>query len=125
MMFGIPGAALAMVHTAKSNKKKVAIGLVTSAAIASVCLRCYRAVRVCVHVPRSGAVRDLRSAVRDLYSDYSTCRIPRGIQLLGRTDCPGVLGSPSGSSEYMDDHSAWHCGIYRILPCIPFRDCEI
>ena len=35
MMFGIPGAALAMVHTAKSNKKKVAIGLVTSAAIAA------------------------------------------------------------------------------------------
>lgn len=32
MMFGIPGAALAMVHTAKSNKKKVAIGLVGSAA---------------------------------------------------------------------------------------------
>ena len=35
MMFGIPGAALAMVHTAKSDKKKVAIGLVTSAAIAA------------------------------------------------------------------------------------------
>ena len=33
MMFGIPGAALAMIHTAKSNKKKVAIGLVTSAAV--------------------------------------------------------------------------------------------
>ncbi len=33
MMFGIPGAALAMVHTAKSNKKKVAIGLVASAAL--------------------------------------------------------------------------------------------
>ncbi|WP_442872243.1 N-acetylglucosamine-specific PTS transporter subunit IIBC [Agathobaculum sp.] len=33
MMFGIPGAALAMIHTAKSNKKKVAIGIVTSAAI--------------------------------------------------------------------------------------------
>ena len=33
MMFGIPGAALAMVHTAKSNKKKVAIGLVASAAV--------------------------------------------------------------------------------------------
>lgn len=32
MMFDIPGAALAMVHTAKSNKKKVAIGLVGSAA---------------------------------------------------------------------------------------------
>ena len=32
MMFGIPGAALAMVHTAKNNKKKVAIGLVGSAA---------------------------------------------------------------------------------------------
>lgn len=33
MMFGIPGAALAMIHTAKSNKKKIAIGIVSSAAI--------------------------------------------------------------------------------------------
>lgn len=33
MMFGIPGAALAMIHTAKEGKKKVAIGLVLSAAI--------------------------------------------------------------------------------------------
>ena len=35
MMFGIPGAALAMIHCAKSNKKKVAIGLVASAALCS------------------------------------------------------------------------------------------
>ena len=33
MMFGIPGAALAMLHCAKDNKKKVAIGLVASAAV--------------------------------------------------------------------------------------------
>ena len=33
MMFGIPGAALAMIHTAKEGKKKVAIGLVASAAL--------------------------------------------------------------------------------------------
>lgn len=33
MMFGIPGAALAMIQTAKSTKKKVTIGLVGSAAI--------------------------------------------------------------------------------------------
>ena len=33
MMFGIPGAALAMIHTAKEGKKKVAIGLVASAAV--------------------------------------------------------------------------------------------
>lgn len=33
MMFGIPGAALAMIQTAKTAKKKVAIGLVGSAAI--------------------------------------------------------------------------------------------
>lgn len=33
MMFGIPGAALAMVHCAKDNKKKIAIGLVGSAAL--------------------------------------------------------------------------------------------
>lgn len=35
MMFGVPGAALAMIHTAKTTKKKVAIGLVTSAAISA------------------------------------------------------------------------------------------
>ncbi len=33
MMFGIPGAALAMIQTAKDNKRKVAIGLVASAAV--------------------------------------------------------------------------------------------
>ena len=33
MMFGIPGAALAMIQTAKSDKKKYAIGIVGSAAI--------------------------------------------------------------------------------------------
>lgn len=35
MMFGIPGAALAMIQCAKTNKRKVAIGLVASAAICS------------------------------------------------------------------------------------------
>ena len=35
MMFGIPGAALAIVQTAKPDKKKVAMGLVVSAAICS------------------------------------------------------------------------------------------
>lgn len=33
MMFGIPGAALAMIQTAKSNKRKYAIGIVGSAAL--------------------------------------------------------------------------------------------
>lgn len=33
MMFGLPGAALAMYHTAKSNKKKIAGGLLLSAAL--------------------------------------------------------------------------------------------
>lgn len=33
MMFGIPGAALAMIQTAKEGKRKVAIGLVASAAV--------------------------------------------------------------------------------------------
>ena len=35
MMFGIPGAALAIIQTAKDNKKKIAIGLVASAAVCS------------------------------------------------------------------------------------------
>ncbi len=35
MMFGVPGAALAMVHCAKPGKNKVAIGLLLSAAVCS------------------------------------------------------------------------------------------
>ena len=35
MMFGIPGAALAIIHTAKDNKKKIAAGIVGAAAICS------------------------------------------------------------------------------------------
>lgn len=35
MMFGLPGAALAMYHTAKSNKKKATFGILTAAAFAS------------------------------------------------------------------------------------------
>lgn len=35
MMFGLPGAALAMYHTAKDSKKKAAFGLLTAAAFAS------------------------------------------------------------------------------------------
>lgn len=35
MMFGIPGAAVAMIQSAKSNKKRVAIGLIASAAVCS------------------------------------------------------------------------------------------
>ena len=35
MMFGIPGAALAMIQTAKDNKKKIAVGHVASAAVCS------------------------------------------------------------------------------------------
>ena len=35
MMFGIPGAALAMVQTAKSNKRKATIGIVGAAAISA------------------------------------------------------------------------------------------
>ncbi|MBQ9927084.1 MAG: PTS transporter subunit EIIC [Lachnospiraceae bacterium] len=35
MMFGVPGAALAMIQTAKEGRRKVAIGLVASAAVCS------------------------------------------------------------------------------------------
>ena len=35
MMFGIPGAALAMIQTAKTNKRKIAAGIVGAAAICS------------------------------------------------------------------------------------------
>ena len=48
MMFGVPGAALAMIQTAKSNKKKVAIGLVASAAVCALLYGIFTVITVLV-----------------------------------------------------------------------------
>ena len=72
MMFGIPGAALAYRSPEFCSYR-------------SICLRCYRAVRVRFHVPCTGTVRDLCSALRNFHSDHSAGWIPCRIQFLGRT----------------------------------------
>ena len=98
MMFGIPGAALAMVRCAKPAKKKAAIGLV---------------------VPRSGTLRCIRITVWYLYYDHSCSRLPCRIQLLRRCYGPPVLILTARSTENMADHSAWNRSIPRILLRIP------
>ena len=86
MMFGVPGAALAMVHTAKPGKKQAAIGLVASAAIAAfVCGVTEPFEFGFMFVPCTGAVCYLRTAVCYLHSNHSACWIPCRIQLLSRS----------------------------------------
>ena len=101
MMFGIPGAALAMVKCAKPAKKKAETGEDRKELHGSnfrIRLWCYRAIRVRIHVPRSGTLRCIRITVWYLYSNHSSSWIPCRIQLLSRTYRPYLLSSPSGSS---------------------------
>ena len=117
MMFGIPGAALAMIQTAKDNKKKIAVGLVASAAV--LYLRCSRALRVWLYVPCSDSVRYLRSAVRYFHHHHCTPGLPGRLLLLRWFNRPGILCFPSGSTENLADSSSGRSSICSILPGIP------
>lgn len=59
---------------------------------------CYRAIRVRIHVPRSGTLRCIRITVWYLYSNHSSSWIPCRIQLLSRTYRPYLLCFPSAAA---------------------------
>ena len=118
MMFGIPGAALAMVHTAKPAKRKIVIGLVASAAISAF---------VCgVTEPFEFGFMFLAPVtVWYFRNNYNIGWIPRRIHVLSRCDRLVILSIPSGCSENMDDHSSWNRSIHRILRSVPLRNREV
>lgn len=128
MMFGVPGAALAMIQTAKSTKKKIAIGLVGSAALCAF---------ICgVTEPFEFAFMFLAPGLYVvyalLYGIFTVITVLVGFRAgfsfsAGATDLnrPSVLCIPAGSSKYLDDHSSGHCSIRCILSGIPFRDREV
>lgn len=125
MMFGVPGAALAMIQTAKSTKKKVAIGLVGSAALCAFICGVTEPFEFSIHVPCTRSVCCIRSAVRHLHRNHCFSWLPCRLLLLRRRNRPSVLCIPAGSSKYLDDHSSGHCSIRCILSGIPFRDREV
>ena len=125
MMFGIPGAALAMVHTAKPAKKKVAIGLVASAAIAAF---------VCgVTEPFEFAFMFLAPVLYViyalLYGIFVTITTLVGFRAgfsfsAGATDLLFSASLPAAQKN-MDDHSSWNRSIHRILRGVPLRNREV
>ena len=86
MMFGIPGAALAMVKCAKPAKKKAAIGLVASAAICSFICGVTEPFEFAFMFLSSRTVCDLCSTVRHLHHDHCCSWLPCRLQLLRRCD---------------------------------------
>ena len=69
MMFGLPAGALAMYHTAKDNKKKIAAGLLIAAAFAS-----FFTIGILLHVPGSGPL--CCPCTADRYLCGSGCNAP-------------------------------------------------
>ncbi len=123
MMFGIPGAALAMIQSQSLQEK----GCHRFSCICSylcICLWCNRAIRVRIYVPCTWFICYLRITLRYLYNDHSTLGFRAGFSFsAGAMTLYSHL--PSGSTEDMADHSSWNRSFYRILCCIPFRDHEI
>ena len=115
MMFGIPGAALAMIQCAKDNKKKSCYWSGSFRSTLCIYLRCYRAIRIWFHVPGSWTLCYLCIIIWYLYSCYSIIRIPRRLLILSRCNRPSVLSISASSTENMADHSSGNRSIHRIL----------
>lgn len=119
MMFGIPGAALAMIQTAKDNKKKIAIGLVASAAVCSF---------ICgVTEPFEFGFMFLAPILYViyalLYGIFTTITVLLGFRAgfsfsAGLTDLVFSASLP-GSTENLADSSSGRSSICSILPGIP------
>lgn len=123
MMFGIAGAALAMIKAAKN--KKAAIGLVLSAAICAFICGVTEPFEVRLHVPVLPAVCCLCSSVRHFHHHHLLCRLPRRLLLLGRRDRPRILVLPAGSEQHADDHPAGYRSICCILSGILLCDHQV
>ena len=69
MMFGLPGAALAIYLRAKTKRRKAVGALMMAAAVASFFHRCHRAAGILLHVPRTAVVPGARHPYRYLFGD--------------------------------------------------------
>ena len=107
MMFGIPGAALAMGSVQSLRRRR------------------YRALRVRIHVPCSRTLCNLCTALRRIHHHYGCSWLPCRIQLFCRRYGPSLLRFPSGSSEDLAHHPAWNRSIPGILLRIPFCHQEV
>lgn len=122
MMFGIPGAALAMIKCAKPEKKKLAIGLIASAALCSF---------ICgVTEPFEFGFMFLAPVLYViyalLYGIFTMITVALGFRA-GFSFSAGAMDLifSSGSTEDMAYSSTGNRSIYRILCGIPFRNQEV
>ena len=97
MMFGIPGAALAMVRTAKN--KKAAIGLVVSAAICAFVCGVTEPFEFGFMFLCFPPVCCLCCSVRHFHHHHLLLRFPRWLLLLRRRNGPGFLRFPARSCQ--------------------------
>ena len=86
LMFGLPAAALAMIHMANPKQKKIAFGILGAAGDHRVPHRRHRAARVRVHVRGVPAVRGARGAHRPVAGDRLHAGHPPRLLVLRRPD---------------------------------------
>ena len=97
MMFGIPGAALAMVLTAKSNKKKATIGIVGAAALCAFLCGVTEPFEFAFMFLAFPPVRGVLPAVRHLRRCDRGSGLPGWLHVLRRCYRPDLLRLPARS----------------------------
>jgi hypothetical protein len=84
MMFALPAACLAMIHTARPERRKAIAGLLGLGRAHLVPHRDHRADRVRVRLRGTGPVRRARRADRPFHGHHERTRRPRRLHVLGR-----------------------------------------
>ena len=125
LMFGLPAAALAMIHVANKKQRKVAVGILAAAGADRVPDRCDRAPRVRVHVRGLPVVPPPRGADGTVPGDRISARHTPGLLVLRGPHRLASLRHGSGREEHPAAHRNGRRLLRRLLPAVPVRDHEV
>ena len=125
LMFGLPAAALAMIHVANKRQRKLAVGILSAAALTAFLTGVTEPLEFAFMFVAFPLVSHPRSA----HGTFARHRIPArytpGILVLGRAHRPTPVRHGSGRQEHpLPDHHG-HRVLRRVLLSVPVCDHEV
>ena len=124
-MFGLPAAALAMIHVANKKQRKVAVGILSAAALTAFLTGVTEPLEFAfmfvafplyvIHAVLTGTLAGHRLPARH----------PPGLLVLRGADRPPALRHRAGGEEHPAAHRHGRRVLRRLLPAVPVRDHEV
>ncbi len=125
LMFGLPAAALAMIHVANKKQRKVAVGILAAGGPDRVPDRGDRAARVRVHVRGVPAVHDPRAAHGPFAGHRLPARHTPGLLVLRGPDRSAAVRHRACGEEHSAADRHGRVLLRRLLRVVPVRDHEM